>query len=462
MLRDESSKAKERRLRLAWAAIVVGSFLVYGANFRELGLADTIPATLLPARILRGFDFVLDEFEPLLRERSPDGRSTLAEQVAWTLAIRPVNGHLRSSYPVGGAILAVPVYALPEAAGLLRTFDDYRVAGKVAASLFVALSAGFVHLVLRRMVAERAAVAFALLYAFGTTTWSIASQAMWQHGPALLCLSAALWAALRLEENDEPGAALLVSAASAMAVVCRPQDALAALAIGAYAFIRRPKRWALLAAPAAVVGAGLVAYNLRAFGTLYGGYEALYQSPAHAFRGVTAQTVFTLPIAEGLSGLLFSAGKGLFFYTPVALVAFVALPLLCFEKGAWLPRCLLVWVAGTLYFLGKNRLWWGGTSYGPRYLTELALPIVVALAMAWRRTARYPGARLFGGALAGVGVAVQALGAFTWECGWHTTPAWLDYHLERVWDYGDTEIGRCAEVLFREGPKSPEFGPFAP
>jgi type IV secretory pathway VirB3-like protein len=465
-----SEVPERRRRRLAWLWIVVGCFAVYTANFRELGLADTIPATLLPARIVRHFDFVLDEFAPLLNEPSPDGRSTIREQVAWTLAIRRVDGHLRSSYPVGGPILAVPVYAIPALAGWLRTFDDYRIAGKVAASLFVALSAGFVYLALRRIVAHRAAIGFALLYALGTSTWATASQAMWQHGPALLCLSVALWSALRLEETDDGRFAALGSAASAMAVVCRPQDALAAFAISLYAGLRYlpakgaasiARRAALSVLPAAAIGICLVLYNLRAFGTVYGGYEALYQSPAHGFRGITAQTVFTLPLMEGLSGLLVSAGKGLVFYTPVAFVAFVALPVLALARGAWLARCLLIWVVGTLYFLGKNRLWWGGTSYGPRYLTELSLPIVVTLAMVWERARDHRLARVAGGVLAAFGVAVQALGAFTWECGWHTRPGWLDYRLERVWDYDDTEVGRCAETLLKEGPKPPEFGPFA-
>jgi hypothetical protein len=444
-----------------WLTVVLGCFVVYGANFRELGLADTVPATLLPARIVRAGDFVLDDFDSLLDERSPDGRSTLRTQVAWTLAIRRVKGHLRSSYPIGGPLLAVPIYAIPTWAGALERFEDYRVMGKVSASLMVALSAGFVYLALARLVTERTALFLTATYALGTTAWGVASQAMWQHGPALLCLSTAVWAALRAERTAERWPLVVVSAAAGMAVACRPQDAIAALAIGVYALLRRPRGFAYLVGPGALIGALLLIYNWRVFGTLYGGYEALYRAPAHAFRGLTAQTVFTLPLWEGLSGLLFSAGKGLFLYTPVALVAFVALPLLALEKGAVFARCLLVWVVGTLYFLGKNRLWWGGTAYGPRYLTELALPIVLTLGLLWPRIAASRAKAAVVIALATLGILVQALGAFTWECGWHLTPSWLDYHLERLWDYGDTEIARCAEVLTKSGPKEPEFGPFA-
>ncbi|MBM4363853.1 MAG: hypothetical protein FJ104_14325, partial [Deltaproteobacteria bacterium] len=170
----------------------------YTANFRELGLTDTLPATLLPASLLREGDLALDEFTPLLEERSPDGAVTLGRQVEWTRALRQVRGHLRSSYPVGAAVLAAPFYAAPVALGRLETYADYRAVGKAAASALTALSAGVLYLALCRLASARAALLLALFYGLGTPAWVIASQAMWQHGPAMLCLAVAMLAALRL------------------------------------------------------------------------------------------------------------------------------------------------------------------------------------------------------------------------------------------------------------------------
>jgi hypothetical protein len=459
------SPETKRPLGLWVLAIVTGCFVLYSANFRELGLADTIPATLLPAELVRHHTLSLDRFDSLLREPAPGGLATLRQQVDWTLAIRLQKGHLRSSYPIGGALLAVPVYALPTALGWLRHFDDYRAVGKLSASLFVSLSAGLLFLSLLRFTERRPALFLTGTYALGTSAWVIASQAMWQHGPALLCLSLALWGALRLAERDDPRDALLVSIGSAMAVVCRPQDAIGALAIAAFAFSRAPRRWAPLALPALGIGGLLVWYNLSVFDSLAGGYDALYQSPAHAFRHVTTKTVFTLPAYEGLAGLLVSPGKGLFFYSPVLAIALVLLPVsaLAPSKSVALGRCLSAWVFVTLYFLAKNRLWWGGTSYGPRYLTELALPLVLTLGILWHRLSlgrRWLTRTIV--VLSCFGMAVQALGAFTWECGWHHAPSWLDFDLGRLWNYRDPEIARCAEVLLTKGPKTPEFGPLAP
>jgi chromate transport protein ChrA len=86
-------------------------------------------------------------------------------------------------------------FAVPAALGLLRHFDDYRAVGKISASLFVAFSAGFLFLSLLRFTDRGAALLLTMTYALGTSVWVIASQAMWQHGSALFCLSLAVWAA---------------------------------------------------------------------------------------------------------------------------------------------------------------------------------------------------------------------------------------------------------------------------
>jgi len=450
-----------RSLRVYWFAVVLTCFAVHTANFRELGLADTYPATLLPASLLRGQGFTFDGFDRLFDEPAPGGFVTLRRQLEWTNVLYRVNGRYRSAYPVGAALLAVPVYALPVAFGMLRHFDDYRIAGKVTASLLVALSSGFLFLSLLRFTRLRVALLLTATYAFGTTTWVIASQALWQHGPALFCLSLAIWAALRLDERGSPWDAALVSVAAAFAVFCRPQDALGALSIGLYATWRRPRLWLPLAVPALVVLAGLVLYNVGIFGTLYGGYGAIYTSPAHGWRHLDVHSVFTYPWQDGLAGLLVSPGKGLFFYSPVCVAALTALFVLAASPRFPLARAFVFWVVGTLYVLSKNQIWWGGTSYGPRYLTELMLPLVLALGMLWPRLEGHAVIRAAIWTAAGFGVLVQALGAFTWECGWHLFPGWLDYRPDRIWDFRDPEIARCAEVLAEKGPRPPEFGPFA-
>ena len=53
---------------------------------------------------------------------------------------------------------------------------------KLSASFLAALSASLLYLVLRRRAKPSIALLLTLAYAFGTTTWVISSQALWQHG----------------------------------------------------------------------------------------------------------------------------------------------------------------------------------------------------------------------------------------------------------------------------------------
>jgi len=441
-----------------WLAIVIGAFVLYNANGRELGLSDTLPATLLPASLVLEGNLALDEFRDLLATTSVDGMNSLTQQLEWTYAVREIDGELRSSYPVGAALLATPVYALPAAFGWLKSYDDYRLLAKISASLMVALSAGFLFLALTRVASLDVSVLLSAVYALGTSAWTIASQALWQHGPAMLCLAAALWLALRVGERGSTFEAALLSTALGLALICRLQDFVAVAAIGVYALVRRPRRWAALLLPGAALAAWLFFYNERIFHDLRGGYPALYQSPAHAWRGLEAGNVFTLPLHEGLAGVLLSPGKGLFVYAPVMALPLALLPVLALRERRSLAPYLLVWVFGTLFMLAKNQLWWGGTCYGPRYMSESMIALTFALGMAW------PGlpssVRVVLVVLAVFGVFVQVVGVLTWECGWHISPKWLDFAPERLWDWHDPEIARCSKALFSSGPRSPDIGPF--
>jgi hypothetical protein len=82
---------------------------------------------------------------------------------------------------------------------------------------------------------------------------------------------------------------------------------------------------------------------------------------------------------EGLSGLLFSPSRGLFIYSPIFLFSMLVLILSWQRAGSGLLRCLSVGVAGTLLLYSKWFMWWGGWSYGPRLIADLAPVLVFAL-----------------------------------------------------------------------------------
>ncbi len=112
----------------------------------------------------------------------------------------------------------------------------------------------------------------------------------------------------------------------------------------------------------------LVLYNLVRFGTPFStGYH--FESG----EGFNANWLL------GLWGLLFSPYRGLFWYTPLALLSVLAWPGFIRRHRAegWLLAAVaLVMVA----LFGKWWMWWGGFAWGPRFLVPLAPLLVLVLA----------------------------------------------------------------------------------
>jgi len=124
-------------------------------------------------------------------------------------------------------------------------------------------------------------------------------------------------------------------------------------------------------------------------------------------------------------------------------------------------RSALAWCGGAAaveYVLyACYGVWWGGHTYGPRYLLDV-LPLLAPLAaVALSRPRTFPGlGPLMAGALAW-SVLVAATGAFFYPHDqWNTDPDVNRFH-ERLWDWSDTQIGRC----WAAGPSPQNFSLFS-
>ena len=106
-----------------------------------------------------------------------------------------------------------------------------RVMEKLSASLLAATSAALLYLALRRQAEPRPALVLALAYAFGTTTWMIGSQALWQHGMAELLIAGML---LAVTGPASVRATIVAGLLGGLIACNRPPDSLLAAAIGLY------------------------------------------------------------------------------------------------------------------------------------------------------------------------------------------------------------------------------------
>lgn len=84
-------------------------------------------------------------------------------------------------------------------------------------------------------------------------------------------------------------------------------------------------------------------------------------------------------IRSALLGFLFSPGKSYFVFTPVALASLVSFPLFWQERGREALLCATLAVGYTLFYAyARGLTWWGGLSWGPRYLLPIT-PFVIAV-----------------------------------------------------------------------------------
>ncbi|MFL6193170.1 MAG: hypothetical protein ACJ75H_03280, partial [Thermoanaerobaculia bacterium] len=380
------------------ASLLIGlcCLLVYNANRRAISAGDTYPARYLPFAIWQYHSLVLDPVATLTAQGRGD--------TAFWMVPAP-GGHTISLYPVVLPVLIAPLY-LPAVGYLhLRGWTDARldhmakVMEKLSASLVAALSAALLYLLLRRRAAAPIALLLTLAYAFGTTTWVISSQALWQHGMAeLLVIGALLLLTAQCTAPRALAAGLLIGLIAAN----RPPDVILAAVLGAYGLFWAGRRAALLVAAAALPMGLVLLYNLGVADHFAGGYGRVGKA-----------TFFQHDPLSGLGGLLFSPTRGLFVFSPFLLFLVLAwrrLPRDRGERGLTLALSAAVVLQLLLYAKAD---WRGGISWGPRYMTDL-LPVLL-----WMLAPVVVALRGFGRTVfllaVGVAVAIEAIGAF-----WYT------------------------------------------
>ncbi len=418
---------------------------IYLSNGRAVGGGDVVPATVMSVALVRGDGPFLDRFAPLLRDES--GRLPGYAEDS--------RGRAVSRYPIGPAIVAAPVvwpqvmvldWARPgwEHQGGVTLARCDRM-GKNAAAVLTAAAVVLSWSLLRAMgVGRGIALVTALMAALGSGYWPVASQAIWQHGPAAFCLAASM----RLLKAEAPsrGRLALGGLMTALMVACRPIDVVFAGVIGLWVLLRfaRPERLAFFA-PAVMGAIALSAYNVYFFDTLTGGYAKIEQMHpwAHGTRGT-----FTGSLLEGGLGTLLSPSHGLWVYWPWVALAGGSLGVSAVRARLRQAR-LEWWLSLSLvpYFglLATYSCWWGGHSFGPRFWID-AVPIFVVwlgLALEWARRSREARVWRVGfAASALISIGAQMAGFLCYPSSWYGFPTNADRDHARLWDWRDSELTR--------------------
>lgn len=322
-------------------------------------------------------------------------------------------------YGVGQPLLAVPFYWVgaalaPRASDAVwqSLYPDWRpsaipftaaeIAPRWACSWFNiflgALLAALLYLVCLEVTGHpRAAAGAALLYALGSLAWPH-SRPFFSESCAAFFILLAWYALLRAGRGRLFPWCLLAGAAAGYAALVRLDSVLAypalavLLVLPILAAARRQGRsvlaaWGAFCLPALVCGVVLLGLNWLHFG---GATKTGYADQPEGI-------VFSTPLAAGLYGFLFSAGKGLFFFSPALTLSFLGwrhlagVPTPQSEQPAILFSVAAA-IAVPLLVLSKWQNWPGGWCWGPRHIfiihPFLALPIAAWLAARWGAAAR--------------------------------------------------------------------------
>jgi hypothetical protein len=373
---------------------------------------DTTPTRYLPLSILTEGNFYLDKVAFLSEHR--------------LYSIVPVRDHYVSWYPVGAALLALPMY-VPSALGGLSPASGFLLQlEKLAAATIVALSAAILLLVLHRLTTRFFAFVISVVYALGSASLSTSSQALWGHTACQLAIASALYGLVRGRESA--GWISLAGLALSFSVICRPTSLLLAVPLGAYVFLRHPR---------AVLGfvlAGLppimfqLWYNAGYFGDPFRTQFPLLDTAYH----------WSTPIGQGLAGTLLRPGRGLFAYSPVFLLSVVGIVCSWRRAGDPLLRALGIGAIATVLLNARWVMWWGGHCYGPRLLADLSVPLAVLLCPL-RDWLKRPSARGLFVALATWSILAHAAGVYWQDGRWNGWPD-VDQFPSRLWSWSDNPL----------------------
>ncbi len=397
------------RWRDAVTSLLIGlcCLVVYNANGRAISAGDAIPARYLPFAILGHGTILLDPVAEVTSQgrRLPTDPRRL-EGAYWMPPT--ADGHRVSLYSVVLPVLVSPLY-VPAVAYVNHvgwtdaTLDHVgRVMEKVVASFIAALSASLLFLLLRRRADARTALLLTVAYAFGTSTWVISSQALWQHGLAQLLIVGVL---LCVTGRPTTTTAITAGLLCGLIVGNRPPDAVLAGALGAYALLWAGRHRAPLFAIASLLPIALVLlYNLAVVGALGGGYGLIGDL------GFMRNDAWW--VSRGIAGLLVSPTRGLLVFSPFFLflaLAWRRLPAGRADRALTIAMAMGVAVQILAY---ARTDWRAGLSWGPRFLTDLT-PMLIWMLVPVVTTLGRRGRAGFVLAVS-VAIGIEAVGAFTY------------------------------------------------
>lgn len=359
-------------------------------------------------------------------------------------AIRVHGGDALPFFPIGGSLLTAPLvplyrYFVDYPADAPTRLDDFlqiygphdkpvREMQLVSASLLCALSAIVMFRVLNDSINTAWALLGTIMYAFGTTIFSTASRAMWQHAPSVLFLALLLLALTRLHKGKRW--LLLAGFAVATAYVMRPTNSISVLIVTLYVLYQYRRAAFYYFLGAALVAVPFLTFNYIVFDAILPPYFAASRLGSPLF-------------LEALTGNLISPSRGVFVFSPFLLFIFWHSDLSQQQRS--LLRLLYLIVGFHLLVISLFSHWWGGHSNGPRLFTDMMPFMVYATTITVANIKRRLPLLLFF-MTAGISLFIHTnMTVYQASQNWNAAPVNIDSYPQRIWSWRDAQFLRRPE-----------------
>lgn len=354
--------------RFDYLLLFILVYIVYNTVSRMTMSGDTNPAAFLPLALIMHQTVYFDAFIG----------AGLGPGVAYAFPL--VNGHYVSLFPIVTPILITPLYFISYLLSALfqAPFDimGIMILAKTSATIIAALSCVFVYLTGKELFPKKIALFTALVYAFATSTWSVSSQALWQHGTVELLLILMIYLIVRNERAPAGKNIIFLGLLTGLFLFNRPPDAVLLLPVIGYIVWYERGNLPVYTISAAVSGLPFLVYNVSVFGSVFGGYKQNLDFFELGFASI-----------GNFAGLLIAPNVGLLVFSPVLILSvFGYLKLKSINDTrvrqvlvVFGPAILLQVVVYSFFGLWASSL---AFSYGQRFLTGFVPVLAIFIGIA--------------------------------------------------------------------------------
>ena len=291
--------------------------------------------------------------------------------------VKGKDGRYYSYYGLGWSVLAVPFYILGKFArggseSLVCIMQLLAGAVTVTVVFLFCVSLGY---------SDRSSLVSAIFYGFGSMAWPLAKQPF-EHVVETLFVLLSVYFLYLFTMKNKISRLILSVVFMGIALTIRLTTILILPALffigGAFCLNNTSLKdsmkilfkyviaYITVLLPFLII---IIWYNYYRFGSIY---ETGYQLIA-AKTGL--DYFYGTPLLTSLRGFLLSPGKGIFYYSPVALLFFI--PIVPFyRKHSALAVSFIMIISSNFLFFSKYHYWHGDWAWGPRYLLVI-LPFMI-------------------------------------------------------------------------------------